>query len=89
MSAWAAAYVAERRDRMRYDDYLRRGLPVGSGRVEAACKTVVGRRMKCTGMRWTVAVANPVLWLRAPASAAGSKTAGTNDSPPDIPPSNH
>ena len=59
-----AAYVAERRDRMRYDDYVRRGLPIGSGRVEAACKTVVGRRMKCTGMRWTVAGANPVLWLR-------------------------
>ena len=35
-----------------------------SGRVEAACKTVVGRRMKRTGMRWTVAGANPVLWLR-------------------------
>ncbi len=59
-----AAHVAERRDRMRHDDYLRRGLPIGSGRVEAACKTVVGRRMKCTGMRWTVAGANPVLWLR-------------------------
>ena len=59
-----AAYVAERRDRMRYDDCLRRGLPIGSGRVEAACKTVVGRRMKCAGMRWTVAGANPVLWLR-------------------------
>ncbi len=59
-----AAHIAERRDRMRYDDHLRRGLPIGSGRVEAACKTVVGRRMKCAGMRWTVAGANPVLWLR-------------------------
>ena len=48
----------------RVDDWLRRGLPIGSGRVEAACKTVVGRRMKCAGMRWTVAGANPVLWLR-------------------------
>ena len=41
-----------------------RGLPIGSGRVEAACKTVVGRRLNCTGMRWTVAGANPVLWVR-------------------------
>ena len=31
-----------------------------SGRVEAACKTVVGRLLKCTGMRWTVAGANPI-----------------------------
>ena len=49
---------------MRYGEYRSRGLPIGSGRVEAACKTVVGRRMKCTGMRWTVAGANPVLWVR-------------------------
>ena len=66
----AARYIAERRDRMRYDEYLARGLPIGSGRVEAACKTVVGRRLKCTGMRWTVAGANPVLWLRC-ASLSG------------------
>ena len=60
----AAGYIAERRDRMRYDAYLAAGLPIGSGIVEAGCKNVVGRRMKCTGMRWTVAGANPVLWLR-------------------------
>lgn len=60
----AARYIAERRGRMRYDEYLARGLPIGSGRVEAACKTIVGRRLKCTGMRWTVAGANPVLWVR-------------------------
>ena len=33
--AKAARYVAERRGRMRYDEYLARGLPIGSGRVEA------------------------------------------------------
>ena len=33
--AKAARHVAERRDRMRYDEYLARGLPIGSGRVEA------------------------------------------------------
>ena len=49
---------------MRYAEYRSRGLPIGSGRVEAACKTVMGRRMKCTGMRWTVAGANPALWVR-------------------------
>ena len=62
--AKAIRYLSERRGRMRYDEYLARGLPIGSGRVEAACKTVVGRRLKCTGMRWTVAGANPVLWVR-------------------------
>ena len=60
----AAGYIEPRRDRMRCSDYLARVLPIGSGRVEAACKTVVGRRLKCTGMRWTVAGANPVLWVR-------------------------
>ena len=62
--AKAIRYLSERRGQMRYGEYRSRGLPIGSGRVEAACKTVVGRRMKCTGMRWTVAGANPVLWVR-------------------------
>ena len=62
--AKAIRHLSERRGRMRYGEYRSRGLPIGSGRVEAACKTVVGRRMKCTGMRWTVAGANPVLWVR-------------------------
>ena len=60
----ATRYIEERRDRMRYDAYLAQGLPIGSGRAEAACKTVVGRRLKCTGMRWSVDGANPVLWVR-------------------------
>ena len=60
----AVRCLSERRGQMRYDEYRSLGLPIGSGRVEAACKTVVGRRMKCTGMRWTVAGANPVLWVR-------------------------
>ena len=60
----AADYIEKRRDRMRYDEYLARGLPIGSGRAEAAYKTVVGRCLKCTGMRWSVDGANPVLWVR-------------------------
>ena len=60
----AVGYLAERRDRMRYDKHLAAGLPIGSGIVEAGCKNIVGRRMKCTGMRWSVDGANPVLWLR-------------------------
>ena len=49
---------------MRYNKHPSHGLPIGSGRIEAACKTVVGRRMKCTGMLWSVAGTNPVLWAR-------------------------
>ena len=60
----AARHIGERRDRMRCDEHPARGLPIGSGRVEAACRTVVGRRMKCTGMRWSVDGANPVPWVR-------------------------
>ena len=60
----AVAYLDERRDRMRYDEHLAAGLPIGSGIIEAGCKNVVGQRTKCAGMRWTVAGANPVLWLR-------------------------
>lgn len=60
----AAAYIAERRGRMRYDQTWRAACPFGSGRAEAACKTVVGSRLKCAGMRWTVAGANPVLSVR-------------------------
>ena len=37
---------------------------VGSGVVEAGCKTVVGARLKQSGMRWTVAGANAVIALR-------------------------
>ena len=62
--AKAVAYLAARRDRLRYDEYLAAGLPIGSGIIEAGCKNVVGQRMKCSGMRWSVAGANPVLWLR-------------------------
>ena len=60
----AVGYLGERRDRMRYDELRAAGLPIGSGRVEAGCKNIVGRRMKGTGMRWSVNGANPVLWLR-------------------------
>ena len=60
----AADHIDERCAQMRYGEYLARGLPIGSGRAEAACKTVVDRRMEFTGMRWSAAGANPVLWVR-------------------------
>ncbi|MEZ4439259.1 MAG: hypothetical protein R3B72_09230 [Polyangiaceae bacterium] len=46
------AYFRKRRRRMRYADMRSRGLPIGTGVTEAACKTLVTQRMKQSGMRW-------------------------------------
>lgn len=58
-------YFEENQDRMRYDQYLRNGLPIGSGNVESACKILVKQRMEGCGMRWSKSGANAMLALRA------------------------
>jgi hypothetical protein len=45
-------YFRNNRSRMRYAALAAQGIPIGSGVVEAACKTLVGQRLKCSGMRW-------------------------------------
>jgi hypothetical protein len=51
---------------MNYPRYQALGLPIGSGQVEAQCKTLVGGRCKQAGMRnWTYAGAEALLRLRA------------------------
>lgn len=50
--------------RMCYKYFRGRGFFVGSGVIEAGCKTVIGQRLKQSGMRWTVAGANAVIALR-------------------------
>jgi hypothetical protein len=45
-------YLRKRMGHMRYDDYRRVGMPIGSGVTEAACKTVFTQRLKLSGMRW-------------------------------------
>jgi hypothetical protein len=57
-------YFTRNRDRMRYEEFRKRGLFVGSGVVEAGCKTVMGRRLKQSGMKWTVRGANSIIALR-------------------------
>jgi Uncharacterised protein family (UPF0236) len=57
-------YFKKNRQRMRYDEFRKLGLFVGSGVVEAGCKTVMGRRLKQSGMRWTVRGANSIIALR-------------------------
>ncbi len=59
-------YLENNRGRVDYPRYRELGLPVGSGQVEAQCKSLVGARCKQAGMRnWTYAGAEAVLRLRA------------------------
>ena len=50
--------------RMRYPKFRRLHLFVGSGVIEADCKTVIGKRFKQSGMFWTVQAANAIIALR-------------------------
>jgi hypothetical protein len=56
-------------ERMNYADFIRRGLPIGSGPVEAACKSVVKNRMCRSGMRWSRKCGQKILNLRVYAKA--------------------
>jgi len=57
-------YLNENRDRMRYKYFRSLGLFVGSGVIEAGCKSLVGLRLKQSGMHWSVRGANAILALR-------------------------
>ncbi len=58
-------YLENGKQHMRYDIYLKRGYPIGSGVVEGACKNLVKDRMEQCGMRWTIAGAEAVLRMRS------------------------
>jgi len=57
-------YFEKNKERMRYAHFRKRGLFVGSGVLEAGCRTVVGQRLKQSGMHWTVEGANSIIALR-------------------------
>jgi hypothetical protein len=59
-----AGYFESNAKRMRYPEFRRQHLFVGSGVIEAGCKTVIGSRCKQSGMFWTVRGANAILALR-------------------------
>ena len=59
-----ADYFERNAERMRYPKFRRQHLFVGSGVIEAGCKTVIGSRLKRSGMFWTVQGANAILALR-------------------------
>jgi hypothetical protein len=57
-------YFLNNAPRMRYHWFRSRGLFVGSGVVEAGCKSVIGQRLKLAGMHWTTAGADAIIALR-------------------------
>jgi pentatricopeptide repeat protein len=61
----ALAYFREHRHRMRYAELRAYNLPMGSGVVEAAWKTLVSQRLKRSGMRWRTAGGQAILTFRA------------------------
>ena len=58
-------YVRNNLHRMDYPRYRKEGWQIGSGHIEAACKTVVNQRLKQSGMRWGCDGADAVCHLRA------------------------
>src|SRR5438046_4068362 len=59
-----ADYFLSNAQRMRYPAFRAKGMHIGSGIAEAACKTVVSTRAKKSGMRWTPDGLEAVLALR-------------------------
>lgn len=59
-----AEYFETNTNRMRYPEFRAKGLFVGSGVIEAGCKTVIGSRLKQSGMFWTIRGANAIIALR-------------------------
>jgi hypothetical protein len=58
------AYLDKNKEHMRYAAFRRQGLFVGSGVVEASCRSVIGQRLKQSGMEWSVRGANAIIALR-------------------------
>jgi hypothetical protein len=59
-----ADYFGKNAVRMRYPKFRRQHLFIGSGVIEAGCKTIIGSRTKQSGMFWTVRGANAIIALR-------------------------
>jgi hypothetical protein len=60
-----AGYLTKYKDYLRYDEYLRDGLPIATGVIEGACRYLVRDRMEITGATWKLNGAEAVLRLRS------------------------
>jgi hypothetical protein len=57
-------YFQDNAELMRYDKFRKQGLFIGSGVIEAGCKTLIGQRLKQSGMFWSVRGANAIIAAR-------------------------
>ena len=58
------AYFLQRKEQMRYAQFRAQGWFIGSGVIEAGCKTLIGKRLKQSGMFWSVKGANAIIAAR-------------------------
>ena len=68
-------YFTENAARMQYAEFKKQHLFVGSGVIEAGCKNVIGKRLKQSGMRWSVRGANDMIALRCAVLSGSFKAA--------------
>jgi hypothetical protein len=61
----AITYFTNQKQRMKYHKYVDAKFPIGSGIIEAACKTITKQRLSNSGMRWTIQSVDDVLACRA------------------------
>jgi hypothetical protein len=66
----ALTYIENHRERLRYASVRQAKLPIGSGHVEATCKTIVSVRMKRSGARWRPPGGQAILHLRSLATSS-------------------
>ena len=57
-------YISTNEEQMRYDVFREKGYDIGSGVVEGACKYVIGKRLKQSGMIWSRKGSSSILALR-------------------------
>ena len=57
-------FLERNANRMKYDEYLAKGYPISTGFIEGACRHVIKDRMERSGMRWSLAGAQNMLYLR-------------------------
>jgi hypothetical protein len=60
----SCGYLENNAHRMRYNEYLAAGYPIGSGIIEGACRHIIVDRMEESGMRWVMGGAKAMLGLR-------------------------